>query len=286
MSVGPIENHRESETGALVFPVYSRRAGGLSVGINPFPGRKCCSFNCIYCQIFPFSTGIEFSLDEMKVDLRSAIADAKEQGIPVKGICFSGNGEPTLCKDFPQAIERAGRIRSEMVPKADLILISNGTGLLDKDMFSFLQNAACGPLALDIWLKLDAGTEQWFKKMSRSDISFEKIKEKIEEFIACTPVTIQTMLCAVEGFGPPHEEAIAWEKLLVELAKSGNVRKVQLYSKARPSPEDPKATALPIVYLEERAKSLRAALEKRKEKLGNSNVDLVKTALPPVEVYQ
>ena len=38
--LSPVENHREREKGVLVYPVYSRRAGGLSVGINLFPGKK------------------------------------------------------------------------------------------------------------------------------------------------------------------------------------------------------------------------------------------------------
>ena len=39
---------------------------------------------------------------------------------------------------------------------------------------------------------------------------------------------------------------------------------VQIYGKARPAPEDPKAKALPVVYLEERAASLGAAFARAK----------------------
>jgi histidinol dehydrogenase len=88
------------------------------------------------------------------------------------------------------------------------------------------------------------------------------------------------MLCAVDGKGPPPEEAEAWEKLVLELVatagggKGGGIRRIQIYGKARSSPEDPKATALPTEYLEERALSLREALA-----LAFNNVS------PPVEVY-
>jgi histidinol dehydrogenase len=77
------------------------------------------------------------------------------------------------------------------------------------------------------------------------------------------PVDIQTMLCAINGSPPPPEEAAAWERLAVELAVSaqGRVRSFQLYGKARPAPEDPLAEALPAAYLEERAESLRRALD-------------------------
>jgi histidinol dehydrogenase len=114
--------------------------------------------------------------------------------------------------------------------------------------------------------------------MSRSVLPFERIIEKIKEFAASAPVTIQTMICAVDGEGPPKEEAEAWEKLILELVsvsginRAAGIRKVQIYGKARPAPEDPKAQALPLKYLEERAASLRAAL--------------TKNTILPVEVYQ
>jgi hypothetical protein len=52
----------------------------------------------------------------------------------------------------------------------------------------------------------------------------------------------------------------------------GSIRKVQLYGKARSSPEDPKTTSLPREYLEKRADSLRKKLSQ------TANA-------PPVEVY-
>jgi wyosine [tRNA(Phe)-imidazoG37] synthetase (radical SAM superfamily) len=278
--IGPIDNHRKREKGVLVYPVYSRRSGGLSVGINLFPDKKRCSFDCPYCEVFPFSNNSEFSADFMEDDLRAAIASALKRNIPVMDICFSGNGEPTLSLDFPEALERTGRVRAELVPDTELVLITNGSFLLNEKLFSLLVRAAISP-SLNIWLKLDAGTNFWYKKMNRSVLPFEKIIEKIKEFATAAPVTIQTMICAVDGEGPPKEEAEAWEKLLVELVSTGNdkgnsgIRKVQIYGKARLAPEDPKASALPVTYLEERAASLRAALASA----------LIAANIPPLEVY-
>jgi len=278
----PIDNHRKREKGVLVYPVYSRRSGGLSVGINLFPGEKHCSFDCPYCEVFPFSKRQWFSVEIMEDDLRLAIASALERNIPVRDICFSGNGEPTLSPEFPEALERAGCVRAELVPDAELVLITNGSFLLNEKRFLLITKAA-PYFDLDIWLKLDAGTSLWYKKMNRSVLPFEKIIEKIKEFAASVPVTIQTMICAVDGEGPPKEEAEAWEKLLVDLVSANNVkgnsviRKVQIYGKARPAPEDPKASALPVSYLEERAASLQAVLA--------SAFAGEKNRIPPVEVY-
>jgi len=279
LKIPPITNHRQREKGVLVYPVYSRRSGGLSVGINLFPDKKNCPFDCPYCEVFPFACDAAFSPEQMESDLRAAVAAALERNVAIRDICFSGNGEPSLSPALGDALERAGRVRGELAPSAELVLITNGAGLLQQRVFSLLAEAAAGPLALNIWLKLDAGTSGWYQKMNRAAIPFEKLITKIKEFAACAPVTLQTMLCAVDGSGPPDEEAQAWENLALELAviaangKSGGIRKVQIYGKARPAPEDPKAQALPVDYLEARAASLRRALTE-------------KGIAAPVEVYQ
>jgi histidinol dehydrogenase len=261
--IDPVENHRGREKGVLVYPVYSRRSGGLSVGINLFPGQKICSFDCPYCEVFPFSTNAVFSLRQMEEDLRAAIISTLEQNIPVKDICFSGSGEPSMSPDFHYALKLAARIRDEIAPSAELVLITNGSGLFQTPIFSLLRDFAVGSPALNIWLKLDAGTPQWYEQINRTSIPHEKLVAKIKEFAVCAPLTLQTMLCAIDGKGPPPEEAQVWEALVNELCAiaangtGGNIRKVQIYGKARSAPEDPKAESLPVEYLEERAASLR-----------------------------
>jgi histidinol dehydrogenase len=259
--IAPFASHRGREKGILVYPAYSRRSGGLSVGINLFPGEKSCPFDCPYCEVFPFYTKAVFSLGQMEEDLRRAITLAQGRNEPVMDICFSGNGEPTLSEYFPEALEVAVRIKAEMSPFSKLVLITNGAGLLQPDIFSLLRDAAP---TMDIWLKLDAGTPQWYQKMNRSAIPFDELMAKIKEFASCVPVTIQTMLCEIEGQAPSEDEARAWETLVLELYAAGKgkgrLRKVQIYGKARPSPDDPMACALPVEYLEERAASLRMAL--------------------------
>ncbi|MDR2941269.1 MAG: hypothetical protein LBV17_01575 [Treponema sp.] len=276
LSIAPEENHREREKGVIVYPVYSRRAGGLSVGVNLFPDKKFCPFDCPYCEVFQFSSNADFSLSQMEDDLRHAITSAVRQNTPVKDICFSGNGEPSLSPAFPPALKLANGIRSTLVPSSRLVLITSGAGLFQPQIFSFLSDAAKDP-SFDIWLKLDAGTPEWYKKINRAPFPFEKLTEKITEFVSGAKVTIQTMLCAVDGISPPPDEERAWEKLVLQLAaydKDGTsgTRKVQIYGKARPAPEDPKASPLPAKYLEQRADSLRRAFSQN-------------GILTPVEIY-
>ena len=263
LNITPVTNHRGREKGNIVYPVYSRRSAGLSVGINLFPDKKKCTFDCPYCEVFPFSSNAEFSCEQMENDLRSVIAAAQEQNVIIKDICFSGNGEPSISPVFDEALKLAGGIRADLAPSAELVLITNGTGLLQPHIFSMLQNAANAPLSLNIWLKLDAGTSEWYQKMNRTNIPFEKLILKIKEFAACAPVTIQTMLCAINEQSPPREEAEAWETLVCDAASCNNIRKVQIYGKARPAPEDPLASSLPASFLEDRAASLRRAFAEK-----------------------
>src|SRR5437867_11435994 len=43
-------HERRFEGNRFVYPVLSRRSGGLSVGVNLNPD-KVCNFDCIYCQV-------------------------------------------------------------------------------------------------------------------------------------------------------------------------------------------------------------------------------------------
>jgi wyosine [tRNA(Phe)-imidazoG37] synthetase (radical SAM superfamily) len=284
LNITPVTNHRKREKGVIVYPVYSRRSAGLSIGINLFPDKKSCPFDCPYCEVFPFSSKAVFSLEQLEDDLCRAISGAQKQNTIIKDICFSGNGEPTLSPAFPNALKLAEDIRAKNAPSARLVVITNGAGLLQPRIFSLLKEYA-SLSSTDIWLKVDAGTEDWYNKINRCAIPFEKLIAVIKEFVSCAVVTIQTMLCAINGEQPSETERQAWESLVCGLAantkKSVNnidgkmtnaIRKIQLYGKARSAPEDPLASQLAENYLEERAASLR-------------RVFVEKDISIPVEVY-
>jgi histidinol dehydrogenase len=273
-AIGPVENHRDREGGAIVYPVYSRRSKGLSVGINLFPDRKLCSFDCPYCEVFPFERNITFKLTLMEGALRSALAEAAARNLPVRDICFSGNGEPTQSPHFPSALEAARKIRDELAPAAQLVLITNGAGLLDSAIFELLRNSPPGDSGpgdfapgLTIWLKLDAAGETWYRAVNRSGVPFGELLARIRAFAASgVPFILQTMICKINGTLPPPEECAAWVRLVTGLAAASGtagrgLEGVHLYGKARPAPEDPLAQAAPPEALEERAAALKQALE-------------------------
>jgi histidinol dehydrogenase len=143
--------------------------------------------------------------------------------------------------------------------------------LLHQSMFDYLICAATGTKELDIWLKLDAGTESWYKQIDRSEVPFIKLVDKIKLFASLAPFTIQTMMCSIDGQSPSGEEDSAWIDLVCELAliegKSFGVKAIQIYGKARPAPEDPAAEELPESVLRKRADALREALNQAKHNI-------------------
>ena len=260
-NAGSVKNHRSREEGLIVYPVYSRRSEGLSIGVNLYPDRKRCNFDCKYCEVFPVASNVPFSQAAMESGLRKAIAEASARNVPVKDICFSGNGEPTISPDFAPALLAAASVRDAAAPGASLVVISNGTGLLRQDCFNFLEYAVRPPVSARLWIKLDAGSPAWYEKIDGCAISFAELTGAIKRFSRDNECVIQTMHCSVNGEAPSVEEVCAWAALTAEIAKPGNVKLVQVYGKARPSPHDPVCAALPTSSLEERAGALQMAFE-------------------------
>jgi histidinol dehydrogenase len=197
----------------------------------------------------------------MESGLKKAIAQARARNIPIKDISFSGNGEPTLSADFAGALRLAADIRDKAAAAAELVVISNGAGLLRQDCFELLRDAVRPPVSLKLWVKLDAGGADWFKKIDGCGLDFDRLSGAIKEFSLHNKCVIQTMHCSVDGAPPPVEELCAWAALAAQIAGAGNVSLVQIYGKARPSPHDPVCAALPTDSLEERADALRMAFE-------------------------
>jgi len=246
----------------LVYACYSRRSRGLSIGINLFPAEKVCTFNCPYCEVFPFKSEATFSLAKLEDELKKTLV---EEGPTVRDISFSGSGEPTVSPHFLGAFKSAARIRQELAPQAELVVITNGTGLLNKATCDFLHEAAVSPVRAKIWLKLDAGTKEWYEAINCGKVPFDMLIRKIGEFTACSPVIIQTMYCALDGAPPPARELEAWEEAALKIAENSAKNKnpvyaFHIYGKSRPGSGDPRCGRLPVEDLELRAESLRARL--------------------------
>src|SRR5437660_104527 len=107
MSTLTVHDHRRDVAGyTYVYPVVSRRAGGVSIGINLNPN-NACNWACIYCQVPNLTRGSAPSINvsQLESELRGFLdqvlhGDWMERHVPegvrvLQDIAFSGNGEPT-----------------------------------------------------------------------------------------------------------------------------------------------------------------------------------------------
>src|SRR5215217_5308256 len=128
MSTLPLhtDHARLFEQNRFVYPVLSRRSGGISIGVNLNPD-KICNFDCIYCQVDRRSQSetrfVETSalVEELRTTLdlvtsgriyeTAKFADVPPQLRRLNDIAFSGDGEPTTYKHFDEIIEKCAEIK-------------------------------------------------------------------------------------------------------------------------------------------------------------------------------
>ncbi len=257
-----------------VYPVISRRSGGVSVGINLCPH---CNFSCIYCQVLADSPGgasprSEVDLPLLDQELRELLSQVLDGSLfenpwfaktpPEKrrlsDIAFSGDGEPTLSPVFPEAIRLALAARNAICPpETKVVLITNATSFHVKriaDSVEFLlQNGG------EVWAKLDAGTEEHYRAMSRSAIPFEKVMQNITAMSIRRPVVIQSLFLSLNGIGPAESELESYTQRLRDILQAGgSVSKVQIYTTARNTP-DPNIFPLSNIQVDQIADRVRKA---------------------------
>jgi wyosine [tRNA(Phe)-imidazoG37] synthetase (radical SAM superfamily) len=239
------DHSRDSAGMTYVYPVLSRRAGGVSIGINLNPN-NACNWRCIYCQVPGLRRGsaprIDLALLEQELN---SFIEGVQQGdfmasrVPegarrIVDIAFSGNGEPTSAAAFPQAVEIAGKaLRAhELDAKVKIRLITNGS------MFgrSRVQEGVrrLGELNGEVWFKVDAGTREGFQRINGADQTPEAVIRNLRRSAALCATWVQTCLFALDGLGPSAEDLAAYLSLL-RRANIGTLAGVHLYGLARPS---------------------------------------------------
>ncbi|MDA8425712.1 MAG: hypothetical protein M0Z80_06200 [Treponema sp.] len=239
-AAGVSEHRLDREAGRLVYPVVSRRSGGLSVGVNLFPDLKTCNFDCPYCEVFPFPEARPFSLARFESELGEFLDEgwaASWAPETVRDICISGNGEPSLSPLLEEAAAlcaAARSVRPELLGGARLVLITNSTGFLSERGRGVLGRVQ--DLGFELWAKLDGGDQAAFERLSRSRYALGDIVEGLRIYAAERPLVVQTMLCEVEGVSPGDGEMAAYARTVAELLRSGaRLSSIQLYTLARPA---------------------------------------------------
>jgi wyosine [tRNA(Phe)-imidazoG37] synthetase (radical SAM superfamily) len=263
-----------------VYPVISRRSRGLSIGVNLNPD-KVCNFDCVYCEVDRKTPGKARTVDlaQVRDELLWLIDHAQSGGLAreakfadappevsreVRDIAFSGDGEPTMVHDFDACVRCVVDVLHERgLDRTKIVLITDAAGL-DKASVKRgleLMDANRG----EIWGKLDAGTEPYFRLVNRSAVKFERILSNLRETASARPIVIQSLFLRTHGEIMPAAELREYCARLNEIvAAGGRISEVHAYTIARPVPE-PWATRLEPAELHALAETIRASTGLRVE---------------------
>lgn len=241
-------NHSRDIAGLkYVYPVLSRRAGGLSIGIN-FNTNNACNWRCIYCQVPDLKIGaapdLDFQLleDELRFFLDDVLNGDFYQRFQVdkdkrtiKDIAISGNGEPTSLKDFDRAVALIGKIATEIgvLPRSNFVLITNGSLVHRPSVQSGLKTLKA--YGGEVWFKLDSATEDGRALINNAGQSYQASVEHLLLSARLCPTKLQICLLDYDKQGFSSKERVEFLSLLKMIKEIVSLRGVMLYTIARPS---------------------------------------------------
>jgi wyosine [tRNA(Phe)-imidazoG37] synthetase (radical SAM superfamily) len=268
-----ISDHSRASAGlTYIYPVVSRRAGGVSVGIN-LNTNNACNWRCIYCQVPDLRHGSAPPVDlpllgnELHGFLTALLhGDFMAANVPpearrLNDIALSGNGEPTSAAEFEQVVELIGRVMEEfdLVGSIKLVLITNGSLLRRPGVLRGLTRMA--RLNGEVWFKLDSATSAGRMRINHTRQTPVAAFENLRAAARLCPTWIQTALFEVDGIPPSAMERQAFLNFLARCKDEAiTLHGVLLYGLARPSlqPEAARLSALSASWLESFAAEIEA----------------------------
>lgn len=264
-----IEDHRRDSAGLrYVYPVISRRAGGVSVGIN-LNVNNACNWACVYCQVENLTRGgpppIDLELLERELDgfLDDALhgdfmsREAPAEGRRLMDIAFSGNGEPTSAAEFPEAVLVVRRVleRHGLAGKLPMRLITNGSLLHRPGVQDGIR--VLGELGGEVWFKVDRATAAEVETINGVPMDAGKVRDNLSRCAGLATTWVQTCWFALDGIAPDAAARNAYCALLAPVAQ--RLAAIHLYGLARPSmqPAAPRLQRLEADELDKFAAEIR-----------------------------
>lgn len=240
-----IDHNRDITGMRYIYPVISRRARGVSIGINLNPN-NACNWRCIYCQVPNLQRGGPPPIDlplleqELRTFLHEILhgnfmqAFVPEDARHIMDIAFSGNGEPTMANEFPQIIRLVGNLMHEFhLPEQHikLRLITNGSQMAETKVLDTI--AEMRQYNGEVWFKVDTGTTAGFERINSIQMKPENV---IKRLIACAqhcPTWVQSCMFCLDGNPPDEAEILAYLNILQQA--SHILQGVHVYGVVRPS---------------------------------------------------
>lgn len=269
----PFDHSRDSAGLTYVYPVLSRRAGGLSVGINLNPN-NACNWRCIYCQVPNLRRGTapEIDLARLSDELCRFLEDVLhgdffrryeigENQRRIRDIAISGNGEPTSAHAFPDVVETIGRAVDRFALREDVkkVLITNGSLVGRHAVQQGI--ARWAELGGEVWFKIDRVTRRGLAQINQVEYPPGRLARNLAAAARRCPTWLQTCLFALDGRPPEEAELQSYVDFVAARLQEGlPLCGVLLYGLARPSlqPEAPRLSALPADWMEAFGARVRA----------------------------
>jgi wyosine [tRNA(Phe)-imidazoG37] synthetase (radical SAM superfamily) len=248
-------NHDRDRAGLrYVYPVVSRRAGGVSIGINLNPN-NACNWACIYCQVPDLTRGGPPPLDLglLESELRTMLDDIQhgdfmETQVPPEArrlmdIAFSGNGEPTSASEFAEAVELVVRLMHDRgLPELKLRVITNGSLVQRQYVRDGLRLLAAANG--EVWFKVDAIEADRVFALNGVNQEPGAALARLQSCASIAPTWVQTCMFAMDGQPPTEVQLAAYLDFLKQVR--GDIRGVLLYGLARPSMQAGAARISPL----------------------------------------
>ncbi len=268
-----VNNHSRDIAGfTYVYPVISRRANGLSIGINLNPN-NACNWRCIYCQVPDLKRGSAPTIDlQLLSNELLSLLDDVQQGdffdrfeVPehqrqIRDIAISGNGEPTSAREFSDVVVLLGKIakQANLLKKINIVLITNGSLIHQAQVQAGVSTLA--QLGGEVWFKLDGATDSGLREINNAASSLDRAKLNFGIAVKLCPLWVQTCLFTLDGQSP---SAVDWQAYLNLLSAFKNKEHqplgVLLYGLARQSlqPEVLRLERLSEMQMEDYAETIR-----------------------------
>ena len=241
-----VDDHDRDSAGlTYVYPVISRRAGGVSIGINLNPN-NACNWQCLYCQVPDLKRGSAPKIDlvQLEEELRWMLGqivhgDFMQDRVPedarrLNDVAFSGNGEPTTSKQFAECVALVDRVLVDfdLTGKIKLVLITNGSQLDRADVQLAL--AHMHRLNGEVWFKFDRAPDGHFNAVNQVVLSPVQVARRLKIAAERCPTWLQTCMFAQDGQLPDAIAIAAWlDFVRTRLEEGVCLQGVLLYGLAR-----------------------------------------------------
>ena len=240
-----VEEHSRDSAGLkYVYPVVSRRAGGVSIGIN-LNTNNACNWACVYCQVPGLQRDRPETVDlaRLEGEFRGFLGEVLDgdfmtRHVPVAArrladVAFSGNGEPTLSPQFAPAVDIVSDALRTLAPSLPIPirLITNGSLIARATVQHGLRliGAADG----EVWFKLDRASRAGMAQVNQVWIEPARMLERLRICCGLAPTWLQTCWFGIDGEAPSAADESDYLSMLTDVRNE--IRGVLLYGMARRS---------------------------------------------------